>query len=193
MRTASLVVAAFTLAVAPLTAQTWPSILRDIPILGGSQRDRGPVIVDRRDDDRYDDRYNNRDVVVREYNARNYGQWKKQFRKWRPVTLYGLGGRYYERPMRGARPITVYYYRDQYFFAPRDRDFARMRDDHRDGRYDDRGDDRRDDRRDDRYDDRRDNRRDDRYDDRDGRRDDRDNRPGGRTDGRYENRSRRPN
>jgi hypothetical protein len=179
MRTASLVFAAFTLAAAPLTAQVRASVLLDIPILGGGSRDRGPVIIDRRDDyrydDRYDDRYGPRYVVVRDYNARNYGQWKKEFRNWRPVTLYVIGGRYYERPMRGARPISVYHYRNQYFFEPRDRDFYRMRD----GRYDDR-----------RYDDRRDN---DRYDDRDDRRDNRDNRPGGRTDERYENRSRRPN
>ncbi|MDX2262642.1 MAG: hypothetical protein SFU84_13195 [Gemmatimonadales bacterium] len=183
MRTASLVFAAFTLAAAPLTAQVRASVLLDIPILGGGQRDRGPVIIDRRDDyrydDRYDDRYGPRYVVVRDYNARNYGQWKKEFRNWRPVTLYVIGGRYYERPMRGARPISVYHYRNQYFFEPRDRDFYRMRD----GRYDDR-----------RYDDRRDNdRRDDRYDDRDDRRDNRDNRPGGRTDERYDNRARRPN
>jgi hypothetical protein len=175
MRTASLVLTAFTLAAAPLTAQVRASVLLDIPILGGGQRDRGPVIIDRRDDYRYEPRI----VVVRDYNARNYGQWRKEFRNWRPVTLYVLGGRYYERPMRGARPISVYHYRNQYFFEPRDRDFYRMRD----GRYDDRRDN-----------DWRDNdRRDGRYDDRDDRRNDRDNRPGNRTDPRYDDRARRPN
>ncbi len=62
-------------------------------------------------------------VVVGDYPARNYGQWKRTVRNWRPVTLYVLNGRYYERPYRDARPIVVYHYRDSYFRAPRDRDW----------------------------------------------------------------------
>ena len=167
MRTASFVLtpmAALALAVTPLTAQVRANVHIDIPILGGHR----PVIVDR--DDRYDDRYEDRRYIVevRDYSSRNYGQWRKEYRKWRPVTLYWANGRYYERQVRGARPVSVYYYRNQYFFEPRDRDFYRYRDDHRNDRYDNR-----DDRRDDRYDNRddRDDRRDPprpntRYDDR---------------------------
>lgn len=118
-----------------------------------------------------------------------YGPWHQTAPYWRPVTLYVLGGRYYERPFRNARPIVVYNYRGSYFEAPRDRDWDRYRvryqRDYWDRQYwrndrdwdrrNDRWNDRRDDRRDDRYD-RRDDRRDDRFDRRDDRRDDRNGR-----------------
>lgn len=149
MRTALFVLtpmAALALAVTPLSAQVRANVHIDIPILGGNR----PVIVHR--DDRYDDRYDDRRYIVevRDYSSRNHGQWKKEYRKWRPVTLYWVNGRYYERQVRGARAVSVYFYRNQYFFEPRDRDFYRYRDDRRNDRYDDR----RDDRRDDRYDNR---------------------------------------
>lgn len=169
MRTASFVFAALTLATAPVSAQVSARVLLDIPILGGN---RGAVVVDRRDDPRY--------FVVRDYSPRNHGQWRREYRKWRPVTLYYVGGRYYERPFRNARPVAVYHYRNQYFFEPRDRDFYRERDRGRNDR-DDRWD--RDDRRD----------RESRY-DRDDDRDDRDRRDGGRgQDPRYDDRARRRN
>ena len=94
MRTASFVftpMAALALAITPLSAQVRASVHIDIPILGTHR----PVIVDR--DDRYDDR---RYIVeVRDYSSRNYGQWKKEYRNWRPVTIYVFNGRYYERPV----------------------------------------------------------------------------------------------
>jgi hypothetical protein len=126
--------AALALAVTPLSAQVRANVRIDIPILGRNR----PVIIDR--DDRYDDRRYL--VEVREYSSRNHGQWKKEYRKWRPVTLYWVNGRYYERQVRGARAVTVYFYRNQYFFEPRDRDFYRYRDDHRNDRRDDRYDNR---------------------------------------------------
>ncbi len=178
MRIASFVLiptTALALAVSPLTAQVRANVHIDIPILGGHR----PVIVDRNDryDDRYNDRYNDRRylVEVRDYSSRNYGQWKKEYRNWRPVTLYRIDNRYFERQVRGGRPVSVYYYRNQYFFEPRDRDFARYRDDRWNDRWDDR------------WDDRRDGRRDDRYDNRDDRNDRRDP---PRPNTRYEDRSR---
>lgn len=66
-------------------------------------------------------------VIVVDYHSRNFGQWKKSARYWRPTTLYVLGGRYYERPYRNARPVVVYNYRNSYFQAPRDRDWNRYR------------------------------------------------------------------
>ncbi len=103
-------------------------------------------------------------VIVVDYQSRNFGKWKKSARYWHPVTLYVLGGQYYQQPYRDARPIVVYNYNNSYFQAPRDRDWDQYR-----VRYErdywgtDRRDDRRDDRSYDRYD-RRDDRRDDRYD-----------------------------
>lgn len=156
-------------------------------------------------------------VVVVDYPDRYYGSWRHTAPHWRPITVYYLGGHYYERPYRNARPVVIYRYRDHYFFGPRDRDWDRYRsryeqrdwrqwrdprgggwrDDWRGDRRDDRYD-RRDDRRDDRYD-----RRDDRYDRRGGnvrRNEHRDGRPGGnirrsevRGNGPPDNRARRRN
>ncbi len=157
--------AALALAATPVSAQISARVLIDIPIFGNN---RGPVVVDRRDAPRY--------IVVRDYSSKKHGNWKKDYYRWQPITLYVLDGRYYERPYRNARPVSVYYYRDQYFFEPRDRDFYRVRDA---GRYD----------RDDRY------RQDDRY-----QQNVRDNRPGqangrgnARPDPRYDDRARRRN
>jgi hypothetical protein len=126
-----------------------------------------------------------------------YGYWQQTAPYWRPVTLYVLGGRYYERPFRNARSIVVYNYRGSYFQAPRDRDWDRYRvryqrdywdrQNWRNDRNWDRGNDRWNDRRDDRYD-RRDDRRDDRYDRRDDRRDDRYDRRDDRRDDRVDRR-----
>ncbi len=153
MRTAPTILAALTLAAAPLSAQISARILIDVPILGGH---RGPVVVDRYPSSRY--------ITVRDYSSHRHGKWRKDYRKWQLVTLFQLDGRYYDRSFRGARPVRVYYYRNEYFFEPRDRDFYRMRGDRWDDRRDDRWDDRYDNRRDDRRFDLRDNGgRDDRY------------------------------
>lgn len=115
------------------------------------------------------DRYRGvRYVEVHRYSPRRYGDWRSSARHWRPVTVYVLNGRYYERPYRNARRTVVYRYRDQYFHAPGGRDWERSRPryerDYWDGdrRHDRNG-------RDDRYD-RRDDRRNDRADRRDNRR-----------------------
>lgn len=122
-------------------------------------------------------------VIVVDYHSRNFGQWKRSARYWQPITLYVLGGYYYQQPYRNARPVVVYNYRNSYFQAPRDRDWNQYR-----VRYerDYWRTDRRDDRRDDRYD-RRDDRRDDRYDVRYDRRDDRNSRVVIRDDRRSQN------
>jgi len=164
---AATTLAALALLAQPAAAQVSARILLDIPILGGN---RGPTVVHRAPPP-------SRVIVVHDYNSRRHGNWKKDARDWRPVTLYLYGGRYYASPLRGGRQVTVYNYRNQYFQAPRDRGWDQYRnryerDDWR--RWDDRRDDRWDDRRDDRWDDRRDDRRDGRQEDRrDDRRNDR--------------------
>lgn len=156
MRSHAFVVATLALAglvAAPrdAAAQINARILVDIPILGNA---RAPVVVHRAP-------VRERVIVVHDYNPRRHGHWKREARHWRPVVLYVHGGRYYDRPIRGARQVTVYRYRDQIFHAPRDRDWDRRvvrydRDDRWDDRWDDDrwDDDRRRDRRDPRYDDR---------------------------------------
>ncbi len=163
-----------TLGSVPAHAQVSARILVDIPILGGG---RAPRVVHRAPPP-------TRVIVVREYSSRRHGKWKKEAHHWRPVTLWVDNGHYYARPSRGARQVTVYSYRNQYFEAPRDRDWDRYRVRYeRDDWSHARGDDRWDDRRDDRYDDRRDDRRDDRS----------DHRRADRRDDRYDNRARRRN
>jgi hypothetical protein len=91
-----------------------------------------------------------------------HGYWKK--RGWRPVVLYYIDGRFYDRPWRGARRVheVIVYERGGRYLVPRDfryddRDWRRGYHDHWEDRYDRREDyyDRREDyydRREDRYD-----------------------------------------
>ena len=162
MRSTSLLIASLLAATAPVpaTAQIRASINLG-PIRIGAHI---PIV----------DHYRNvRYVEVRPYSPQRYGDWRSSARYWRPVTVYVLNGRYYERPYRNARRVVVYRYRNQYFRAPGGRDWdrsrARLEREYWGG-----------DRRDDRYD-RRDDRRGDRADRRDDRRDDR---PGNRGNGR---------
>lgn len=102
------------------------------PIRIGGGDPRGypdPYYDDYHDYDWYDryDRGYHQPLIVIHYPARNYGQWKRTARHWRPITVFVSNGRYYQRPFRGARPVVIYAYRDQYFFAPSDRDWDAYR------------------------------------------------------------------
>jgi hypothetical protein len=70
------------------------------------------------------------EIAVSTYASDRHGDWQRNFRRWTPVTLYDVNGRYYRRPVRGARPVLVYYYRNEYFFPPQDQGWY-----HRDRRY----------------------------------------------------------
>ena len=86
-----------------------------------------PVVVARRPEPR--------PVAVLSYSTRRIGPWQQSYLQWEPITVYVLGGRYYDVPVPRARPLAAYRYRDRYFFAPRDRDWQRRhRDNH--GRWD---------------------------------------------------------
>ena len=132
-----------------------------------------------------------REVIVRDYLPSRYGDWRRDYRKWKPVTLYWYDGRYYERPWDGAEVVMVYRAGHDYFLPPHE--YAWYRYDNRyDYRYQPRGygfDDyfgRARPRDDGRYDGRNDRNdgRDNRYDGRDNRNDGRDNRYDGRNDDR---------
>lgn len=69
-------------------------------------------------------------VVVTDYAPEVYGDWRTDYIYWRPVTLYFFEGNWYPRPIRGARPVVVYRYRNEYFLPPRDQGWV-----NRDRRY----------------------------------------------------------
>ncbi len=70
------------------------------------------------------------EVTVFAYSPERLGDWRVNYRQWSPVTLYDVNGRYYRSNVRGARPVLVYQYRDEYFFPPQDQAWNGL-----DGRY----------------------------------------------------------
>jgi hypothetical protein len=63
------------------------------------------------------------EIPITSYSPERLGPWKHSYRNWTPVTLYDVNGRYYRNEVRGARPVLVYLYRDQYFLPPEDREW----------------------------------------------------------------------
>lgn len=61
------------------------------------------------------------EVVVFAYSSSHYGAWRTAYMGWSPVTVYYYSGRYYSRPIGGARAVVVYRRGGDYFFPPRDR------------------------------------------------------------------------
>jgi hypothetical protein len=122
------------IAASPATAQINARVHIDIPI-GRYQ----PEVI-------YDQGYLPPEISVYDYDRDDYGDWDVDgyYRYWQPVTVYFYLGRYFERPIRGARPLVIYRYRDRYFFPPRDVRWEQRygrnytwgrRDDYRDNRY----------------------------------------------------------
>lgn len=109
-------------------------------------RDDGWNHFDRRYDYRYrptDDDYRARGdgdpgVLVLDYRPDRYGDWHQNYHEWQAVTLYQVGGRYYDHELPGSRAVMLYHYRDGYFLPPRDRDWGGA--DHRFDQRPDRGD-----------------------------------------------------
>jgi hypothetical protein len=103
------------LAVVPARGQMAARLHVDIPIgrsrpVAGYQLSRGPI-------------------VVGEYDPYRYGAWDSYFDQWVPQTLYLYDGSYYDYPVVAyAEPVGVYSYRNEFFFAPRDRGFIQWRD-----------------------------------------------------------------
>jgi hypothetical protein len=65
------------------------------------------------------------EVVVAPYVSERYGDWHTSYRKWQPVTLYVMNGRYFARNVRGSRPVMVYRSHNQYFLPPQDKAWER--------------------------------------------------------------------
>jgi hypothetical protein len=98
------------IAASPATAQINARVHVDIPI----GRDQSEVI--------YDQGYLPPELTVYDYDRNDYGDWDVDgyYQYWQPVTVYFYLGRYFERPIRGARPFVIYRYGNRYFFPPRD-------------------------------------------------------------------------
>jgi hypothetical protein len=104
------------LAASPVSAQITARVHIDIPI-----GRRGPEVV-------YRPEVLPREIRIYDYDRRDYGDWDRDrdYRRWQPVTVYFFAGRYYERPVRGARAVVIYRYRDHFFFPPRDSRWERQ-------------------------------------------------------------------
>ena len=100
--------AAMIFAVTPAAAQVSAHLRVDIPIGRPAVRRAVP----------------HRELIIRGYDARLFGDWENYYDLWTPVTVYLYGGRYYDYPIvEWAQPVVVYRYRDQIFFPPADRRF----------------------------------------------------------------------
>jgi hypothetical protein len=60
-------------------------------------------------------------VGVVAYSRDRWGDWRSNYRRWTPVTLYVVDGRYYQRNVRGARAVLVYRHGNEYFLPPQER------------------------------------------------------------------------
>jgi hypothetical protein len=54
------------------------------------------------------------------YNQDRAGDWRKNSRRWTPVTLYETNGRYYPNNVSGTRAVAMYRYKNEYFLPPTD-------------------------------------------------------------------------
>jgi len=60
------------------------------------------------------------EIGVFAYSPERYGDWRTSYRRWTPVTLYDVNGRYYRTQVTGGRPVLVYAYNNEYFLPPQD-------------------------------------------------------------------------
>jgi hypothetical protein len=70
------------------------------------------------------------EIGVFSYAPERQGNWRDNYQRWTPVTLYDINGRYYGNSVRGARPVQVYTYNNEYFLPPQDQEWV-----NRDRRY----------------------------------------------------------
>jgi len=66
------------------------------------------------------------ELGVLAYSAERAGDWRRNYRRWTPVTVYEVNGHYYQNNGRNARAVTIYRYRNEYFLPPRDQAFVRF-------------------------------------------------------------------
>jgi hypothetical protein len=64
------------------------------------------------------------EVGIHAYSMQRMGDWRTGYRQWSPVTVYDINGRYYLTNVRGARPVLVYRYNNEYFFPPQEQGWS---------------------------------------------------------------------
>jgi hypothetical protein len=60
------------------------------------------------------------EISLSTYSPDRYGDWRTNYRRWRPVTLYDVNGHYYQHSVRGARAVQVYRRGNEHFLPPQD-------------------------------------------------------------------------
>jgi hypothetical protein len=65
-----------------------------------------------------------RPVAVTHYSAETHGDWRTNYSRWRPTTVYSYNGQYYSHNVRGARPVQIYHQQNRYFLPPQDAAWA---------------------------------------------------------------------
>ena len=60
------------------------------------------------------------DIGVFAYSQERMGDWRANYRKWTPITLYDVNGHYYRNSVEGSRAVIVYSYNGEYFLPPTD-------------------------------------------------------------------------
>ena len=59
-------------------------------------------------------------VSISAYDQTTHGDWRTNYKKWQPTTMYAYNGQYYAHSTTGARAVVVYHSGSQYFLPPRD-------------------------------------------------------------------------
>jgi hypothetical protein len=90
--------------------------------------DHRPVDIDRGRVSAYvaigrPDRRLGAEIGVLGYSADRAGDWRRNYRRWTPTTVYEVNGHYYPNNAPGARQVQIYRYQNEYFLPPRDREF----------------------------------------------------------------------
>ena len=60
------------------------------------------------------------EIGVLGFSADRAGDWRKNYKRWTPTTVYEFNGRYYPHSAPGARAVQLYSYHDEYFLPPTD-------------------------------------------------------------------------
>ena len=60
------------------------------------------------------------ELGVLSFSAERAGDWRRNYKRWTPVTVYEFRGKYYPNDAPGARPVQIYRYQNEYFLPPRD-------------------------------------------------------------------------
>jgi hypothetical protein len=63
------------------------------------------------------------EIGVFGFSPERAGDWRRNYKRWTPVTVYEFKGRYYQHGGPGARAVQIYNYHDEYFLPPADREW----------------------------------------------------------------------